>query len=368
MNIPEIYLVEPYNAYAPKGRKKHWHEIVEEQALLAKIIAEQQALQEAQYSKTLPQNSPATATPTIGGTPQAGAGGVPVTTFFNPGADLVNFSFTPTGGVAPVTIVFTNLTTTPEEDIFLWEFGDGTTSSLAYPTHVYPTGSSAASFSCSLQTSNSVTFAPGTRSAYQYISASIPTVTAAFTFTTTSIYPPHSASFTNTSTNNSQTPTTTYFWRFVNGTIITTSSLASPSIRVDSGSFTASLQATGSYNISSSYTQSFYAPIPTLTAGFTTRSFGFGGVEDSYMEPVSMSYTSSTAYAGNGTLTYLWNFGTGSITSTEFGTVAGTASTVGPHFRADYEPLDGGYTASLQVTESIYGITSNYTRSFYVST
>lgn len=47
MNSPQIYLVEPYNAYAPKGRKKHWTEIVEEQALLERIIAEQTAIQEA---------------------------------------------------------------------------------------------------------------------------------------------------------------------------------------------------------------------------------------------------------------------------------------------------------------------------------
>ena len=34
MNIPEIYLTEPYNAYTNAKRKqKHWHEVIEEQAL-----------------------------------------------------------------------------------------------------------------------------------------------------------------------------------------------------------------------------------------------------------------------------------------------------------------------------------------------
>jgi len=74
MNTPEIYLVEPYNCYAPKQKKKHWMQEVDEQNLLARIIAEQQALRESQYSKTLPENTPATATPTIGGIPQGGAG------------------------------------------------------------------------------------------------------------------------------------------------------------------------------------------------------------------------------------------------------------------------------------------------------
>ena len=83
MNIPEIYLVEPYNAYAPKGKKKHWMQEVEEQNMLARIIAEQQQLRESQFSKTLPSTAPATATPTVGGIPQAGAGALPPPDFFS---------------------------------------------------------------------------------------------------------------------------------------------------------------------------------------------------------------------------------------------------------------------------------------------
>lgn len=69
MNISGIYLAEPYNAYtAQKGaRKKHWHEVIEEEALMQRVIAEQQAQQqallEAQNSRTLPPNSLSTATP-----------------------------------------------------------------------------------------------------------------------------------------------------------------------------------------------------------------------------------------------------------------------------------------------------------------
>jgi hypothetical protein len=101
MNIPQLYLVEPYNAYAPKGQKKHWMQVVEEQALMARIMADQQALQESQYSKTLPENAPASATPTIGGIPQAGGGGQPVPQFFNQNLTLSK-PVAPTVVVPPV--------------------------------------------------------------------------------------------------------------------------------------------------------------------------------------------------------------------------------------------------------------------------
>jgi hypothetical protein len=207
MNIPEIYLIEPYNAYAPKGRKKHWHEIVEEQALMARIIAEQQALQEAQ-SRTLPPNSPDISSATVGSPGGGGGGGVPVYPFFNPSTDVIDFSFTPTNGAAPITVVFTNTTTTPQFDSYVWRFSDtSTTSSLADPTHVFPTGSDDPTyFTASLEVTNSVTGIGGGKTVH-YVTVSVPVVTSRFTFTTSSTVAPITASFTNTSTNTSQTPT-----------------------------------------------------------------------------------------------------------------------------------------------------------------
>jgi len=376
MNIPQIYLVEPYNAYAPKGKKKHLHEILEEQALLARIIAEQQARQEAELqaiiqeakSRTLPPQAPPESVPTIvGNSAGAGAagaegsapggGGMPVWDFWNPKGDVVNFSFTPTGGAAPLTVQFTNLTTTPQFDSYLWTFGDGTTSTDVNPTHVYQSGSTEAPYTCSLQTTNSVTGDPGTSSLPQYISASIPVVTAAFTYITTSNVAPFSVSFTNTTTNSSQTPTTTYSWSFVYRNAAglattTTSTLQSPSgMRVDSGSFTASLQATGSYGIASQVTTMSLAPAPTLTAGFTfTTSSNFA--------PSNATFLSTNTYNGAGSLTYFWNLGSGS----NFPSGDNSASTI-PNPPNTYT-ASGSYTASYAITESLYGIKSSYTQSF----
>ena len=358
MNIPQIYLVEPYNAYAPKQKKKHWMQEVEEQALLARIIAEQTALQEAaakRTSNTLPPQAPDTATPTIVGSSAgegaaggkgsgAGGGGSPPPEFFHPEEDVVNFSFTPAGGAAPLTIVFTNLTTTPQLDSYLWVFGDGTTSTDINPTHVYQSGSTAVPYTCSLQVTNSVTGVPG-GSNTQFISASIPVVTAKFTYVTSSGTGPVTASFTNTSTNTSQTPTTTYLWTFGD---TTSSSLASPPVHpyANTGSFTASLQATGSYGIETKYTQSFFVPAPTLQAAFTY-------VTSSAPGPVTASFTDASAYNGHGTLIYKWVFGDTTTSS--------LAAPVHPYSNT------GSFTASLQVTESTYAIKSSVTSSFYVT-
>lgn len=345
MNIPEIYLVEPYNAYSnQKGtRKKHWHEVIEEQALLQRIIAEQQALLEAS-SRTLPPNSPDTSTPTVGN-PSAGAGGVLPSQAFNPTNAVVNFDRTPSSGAGPLTVQFTNLTTNSELYTYLWSFGDGTTSTEVSPSHVYQSGSSATGvYTASLQASSSVFGTPAGKSPNVYTSASKPTVTPSFTFITSSNVAPFTAAFTNTTVNTSQTPTTTYLWTFTNG-ITRTATSANAIVTVESGSFTASLQATGSYAIAGKYTQSFFATLPTLNALFTRTT-------SSNNAPATASFTNLTAYTGSGTLTYLWDFGSGSITSTS----------------ANPSPLiytrSGPYTASLQVTESTYNITSRYTQSW----
>lgn len=342
MNIPEFYLVEPYNAYTAQkgGRKKHWHEIIEEQALLERIIAEQMALQEVN-SRTLPPNSPPTSVQTAVGTPAGGAGGVPVVDFFRPEADVAGFTATPLTADAPVLVQFTNTTTTPDLDSYLWKFGDGTTSTDIHPSHVYQTGSAyKVELTSSHQSGPSVM-----TSSYAFISASIPTLTAGFTQVSASGTGPKLVSFTNTTVNTSQTPTTTYLWRIVRNGNITTATTVDTTYTAHTGSNTASLQATGSYGLTSVTTSMFYVAAPTLTATVAVTT-------SSNSAPSTASFVNVVNYNGSGTLTYRWTYGSGSLTSTT----------------ATPDPLiytkAGPYTASLQVTESLYGIATQVTRSW----
>ena len=380
MNTPEIYLVEPYNAYAPKGKKKHWHQVVEEEALMARIIAEQQQLIQEAKSKTTPPQAPPESVPTIvgssGGAGAAGSegsapggGGTPVWDFWNPKGDVVNFDRSPSTGAGPLTVTFTNCTTTPQFDKYNWGFTlDGVivTSTDVNPVIVFQTGSvNGAIITASLQATNSITNVPGGRSPDVYTIVNYPTVTAAFTYTTTSNVAPFSASFLNTSTtDNGQS--LTYLWKFTynDGTTTFLSSSTgdtAASRRIDSGSYTASLQATGSYNIASLYTQSFAAPAPTLGLSFTAN-VGTG------VAPDLTTFAATVNYTGYGTTAGTWKFGeyqeSGAEWTTPYTTPTGTSFT---YETRSVTGQDGHFTASLQMTESIYNVMAYYTQSFNIA-
>lgn len=394
MNIPQIYLVEPYNAYAPKGKKKHLHEILEEQALLARIMAEQQARQDAELqafiqeakSRTLPPQAPPESVPTIvGNTAGAGAegqagsapggGGMPAWDFWNPSGDTVNFNRSPSTGAGPLTVNFTNLTTTPQFDSYKWEFtkeGVTVTSTDINPVMVFQTGSTdPVVVTASLQVTNSVTGAPGGRSPNVYTLVSIPTVTAAFTYTTTSNVAPMSASFVNTSTTDSGPLTYRWTFTYTNAAgAATTTTSAVPSgytRRIDSGSFTTSLQATGSYGIASIVSYSFVAPAPTLALSLSLATLGT-------VSPAMVTIRPTVTYNGIGTpygYPYnnfnRWWYGEFSEAGAEYSSSYSGDTSRTYDTRSDAGGTTvGQFTASLCLTESVYGIAVRATQSFYI--
>jgi PKD repeat protein len=128
-------------------------------------------------------------------------------------------------------------------------FGDGGTNTSVSPSHTYATGSYSVTLTGSSQYNSTLSIAV---SASNYISVSVPSLIASFTFSTSSTSHPSSASFVNTTTYNGS-GTLTYFWNLGSGSI--TSTLFNPAVQMytAAGSYTASLQVTeSSYNVTSS--------------------------------------------------------------------------------------------------------------------
>lgn len=136
-----------------------------------------------------------------------------------------------------------------------------------------------------------------------------------------------------------------YRWLFGDGT---TSTDISPSHTYNSSStlYSASLQVTYSNGTSEVLNKGGYisASTPVLVSLFTYTT-------SSNIAPVTASFTNASTYDGNGSRTYNWIFGDG------------TSSSLSSPPNHPYTN-SGSYTASLQVTESSYGIVSLYTQSF----
>lgn len=272
--MPDIYLIEPYNAYQKPPKKKHWHEIIEEEALYHQMLQEAESLRQAKLMQedamkqalnlALKSQQPQPSSlqvqdAAVGAPANAGAGGVPPFSYFVKVAqdaaeptELADFSFSPASGISPLLVSFTNLTPTPDNDTFLWDFGSGSaTSTSINPSITYTTsGSYTITLYATSSTGNMTT-------ASKSITVSIPTLIAGFTLTTSSATAPSIGTFANTSTYNGS-GTLTRLWVYGSGSL-TSSAAVAPSITYTaSGSYTASLSVTESlYNKMSFFTRSF---------------------------------------------------------------------------------------------------------------
>ena len=146
----------------------------------------------------------------------------------------VNFSPSPTSGAAPLSVAFSN-TTAGSVTSWAWDFGDGTTSSVQSPTHVY---SAAGNYTVVLTASG-----PGgsvSKTAATAISVGKPAAPViSFNASPTVGSAPLNVAFTNSTTGQ----VTTWAWNFGDGT---SSTLKSPSHTYNSpGSYSVILTATG---------------------------------------------------------------------------------------------------------------------------
>lgn len=207
---------------------------------------------------------------------------------------VAGFFGAPLSGVAPLTVVFTN-TSTGAITGYLWEFGDGITSTLPGPSHTYAV---AGLYSVSL-----TVFGPGgsdTHTRVDYITVNEPPPIAGFSGSPLTGPAPLTVTFTSTSTG----AITDYLWEFGDGI---TSTLPNPGhVYLTPGLYSVSLTVTGPGG-SDSLTRADYITVtePPPVADFT-------GAPLSGSAPLTVTFTD----ASSGNIgSYLWDFGDG-ITST----------------------------------------------------
>jgi PKD repeat protein len=148
---------------------------------------------------------------------------------------VAEFSGTPTSGVKPLNVAFTDLSTGGPVTSRLWNFGDGGTSTAQNPSHTY---ANAGVYTVTL----TVTGPGGTNSETKsgYITVNEPPPVANFSGTPTNGVAPLTVVFTNLTTGG---PATAYAWTFGDGG---TSNATSPTrVYTSPGVYTVSLTATG---------------------------------------------------------------------------------------------------------------------------
>jgi len=209
----------------------------------------------------------------------------------NFGAD---FTATPTSGSAPLTVQFTDTSTT-EWSTWTWDFGDGGTSVIKNPSHVYETpgtytvkmtvGSMSGSTTVTKDNYITVTQAGG--------------IVADFTATPTSGTAPLTVQFTDTSTGNP----TMWAWDFGDGT--TEGLLANPSHTYQNpGTYTVKLTASSATGGSSTKIKEGYITV-TQAGGIVAN---FTATPTSGTAPLTVQFTDTST--GNPTM-WAWDFGDG---------------------------------------------------------
>lgn len=226
-----------------------------------------------------------------------------------------------TSGCAPIIVQFTDLSTNGPTS-WLWDFGNGVTSTLQNPVATF---FNPGTFTVTLTVSN----ASGSNTTVQtnYITVNDrPTV--AFVANDTSGCTPFAVQFTDQSTPGSGT-ITSWLWDFGDGT---TSTLQNPlHIYTNTGFFTVTLRATNSFGCFNVFSRIQYIEIVNgVNADFTNSN-----VADC-KPPLTVNFTNTTT--GPGTVSYQWFFGDG-----------GTSTAANPSYTYT---TPGNFTVTLIGTSS----------------
>ncbi|PVG82930.1 hypothetical protein DDE18_11340 [Nocardioides gansuensis] len=169
----------------------------------------------------------------------------------NPAKPEAGFTFTPQTGPAPLTVAFTDTSTGPPSS-WAWDFGDGGTSTLQHPTHVFAKGGI---YAVKLTASN--VSGSSTKTLNVTVNPSKPV--ADFTFTPQTGIAPLAVKFTDTSTG----PPSSWTWDFGDGG---TSTLQHPThVFAKAGSYAVKLTASNVSGSSIKTATITVAALPVVT-------------------------------------------------------------------------------------------------------
>jgi len=241
---------------------------------------------------------------------------------------VAGFTAAPTNGSVPLTVVFTNTSTSAGSITNVWNFGNGTmitNLTSGNVTNVYTTNGiytvgltvNGAGGSSSTNLTNYIVVAPS----------------AGFTGTPTNGFAPLKVVFTNTST---AYGSITNVWNFGNGTSITNTTGANvTNTYATNGLYPVSLTVNGPGGSSLISNANYITIAPS--ASFTGPTNGFA--------PLTVVFTNNSIAAGS--ITNVWNFGNGtSITNTTTANVTNTFVAAGNYTVALTVNGPGGYSTN----------------------
>ena len=206
---------------------------------------------------------------------------------------VANFTGSPRSGCKPLTVNFTDQSTNNPTS-WLWDFGDGGSSTQKNPSHTY---NSKGTYTVSLKATNSCGYNTKTRTSYITV---IDKPVANFTGSPRSGCKPLTVNFTDQSSNNP----TSWYWTFGDGG---TSTQKNPSHTYNSkGTYTVSLKATNSCGYNTKTRTSYITLIDKPVANFT-------GTPTNGCKPLTVNFTDQST---NSPTSWYWTFGDGG-TSTQ---------------------------------------------------
>ncbi len=220
-----------------------------------------------------------------------------------PPPPFAGFFGTPTSGYGVLTVNFTD-TTANYPTGWIWSYGDGASTTIQNPQHIYSAVTTSVSYTVQLIATNSYGTTTSVRTNYIFVTE--PPPTAGFSFSPLNGFGPLTVNFVDTSANNP----TSWNWNFGDGAVTTIQNPSHIYGTVSTPtSFTIRFIVSNAFGTGTS-TQTIPVTEPSPAAGFSGTPTGGNG-------PLTVNFTdTSINYYGSAT-SWNWNFGDGSTSNSQ---------------------------------------------------